>query len=237
MPNFLMALVIVFGGWWLVRQFANAQPAQLRGLIRKVAGGAIIAVSGFMALRGGINTAIPLFLLGLGLLGQQAAFPNGFPWNRKSPGQASRVATSLLAMELDHDTGNMDGTVLQGPLEGRRLSALSPGQLQSLLRQCGNAGDQSQPLLEAWLDRNRSGWREQWQSGQRRDSVPSGVRMSAKEALAVLGLRDGAAMADIRAAHRRLMKEFHPDHGGSDYLAAKINEAKDVLLQDAGATS
>jgi curved DNA-binding protein CbpA len=56
--------------------------------------------------------------------------------------------------------------------------------------------------------------------------------MSRDEAFAVLGLKPGASSTDIRTAHRHLMKEYHPDKGGSDYLAAKINQAKDVLLQD-----
>ena len=70
--NFLIGLVIVVGGWWLIRAFANAQPAKVRGLIRKVGGGAIIAFSGLLALRGQVNLAMPLFMLGLGLMGQQA---------------------------------------------------------------------------------------------------------------------------------------------------------------------
>ena len=46
----------------------------------------------------------------------------------------------------------------------------------------------------------------------------------------MLGLQEGASDDDIRAAHRKLILQTHPDKGGSDYLASKINEAKDVLL-------
>jgi curved DNA-binding protein CbpA len=55
--------------------------------------------------------------------------------------------------------------------------------------------------------------------------------MSRAEALHVLGLEEGASKEDIRSAHRRLMLQIHPDKGGTSYLAAKINEAKDVLLK------
>jgi DnaJ-class molecular chaperone len=51
-----------------------------------------------------------------------------------------------------------------------------------------------------------------------------------KEALAVLGLDDAAEKDDIIAAHRTLMQKLHPDRGGNDYLAAKINQAKDLLV-------
>ena len=237
MVNFIIGAVIVFGGWWLIRSFASAQPAQVRGLIRKVAGGALIAFSGFLALRGGMQLAMPVFLLGLGLMGQQYVFPNGMPWQRKTPGQTSRVATSLLAMTLDHDSGQMDGEVLAGPYKGRKLSSLSLEEAMRLHAQCAAAADQSRALMEAWIARAHPDWRERWTAGEgaSRTAAATSGRMSRKEALAVLGLAEGAGAEDIRAAHRRLMKTVHPDLGGSDYLAAKINEAKDLLLQDAGA--
>lgn len=231
MTNFLIGLAIVIGGWFLIKSFANAQPAQVRGLTRKVAGWGIIAVSGFLALRGALNLAMPLFALGLGLVGQNVVFPNGMPWNRKTPGQASRVATSLLAMELDHDSGRMDGEVLAGPFKGRKLSTLSLDEARRLHAQCAQAPDQSRALLEAWIGRTHPDWRENWGAETAAGAPPSSTRMTRAEALAILGLKDGAGPDEVRAAHRRLMKAAHPDLGGSDYLAAKINEAKELLLQ------
>ena len=231
MPNLIIALVVVFGGLWLIKKFANTSPSQAAGLSRKLAGGAIIALSGFLALRGLSTYAVPLFALGLGMIGQSSVFPNGFPWNKKSAGQKSRVATGILAMELDHDTGKMAGTVLSGPFKGASLEEMNSTDLKSLYDLCARASDQSISLLEAWLDRNKPEWRETWTGTDRAKQASAGA-MSRDEALSVLGLKAGATNEDIKNAHRRLMKDFHPDRGGSDYLAAKINQAKDILLHD-----
>ncbi|WP_119392303.1 DnaJ domain-containing protein [Taklimakanibacter lacteus] len=229
MQNLVIALVIALGGYWLLRQFIATPASQAAIFMRKAGGVALIAVAGFLTMRGAFNAAIPIFIVGLTLLGHSGLFPGGFPWGQKSAGQRSRVATGLLAMELDHDSGRMEGTVLAGPYKGRRLSALADEELRAFHRQCSSVNDQSRALFEAWLDRSKAGWREAWNAGPGNGAAPSG-KMSRAEALAVLGLKEGATPDEIRAAHRRLMKEFHPDHGGSDYLAAKINQAKDVLL-------
>jgi DnaJ domain len=231
MPQLIIALIIVFGGHWLIKQFAAATPSQAKGLSKKMAGGILIGVSGLLAMTGRMQFAAPLFAVGIGLFGYSSQFPNGFSWGKKSEGQKSRVATSILAMELDHDSGAMTGEVLAGPFRGKRLEDLDPDALGSLYEYCGSANDQSVSLLEAWLDRNKPNWRNTWTGERKAQSSGTGT-MSRDEAFAVLGLQPKATLQEIKDAHRRLMKDFHPDRGGSDYLAAKINQAKDILLQD-----
>ncbi|HEY1708647.1 MAG TPA: DnaJ domain-containing protein [Rhizomicrobium sp.] len=154
-------------------------------------------------------------------------------------GQTSRVATAWIEIELDHDAGEMQGLVLQGKFTGKTLLSLSPDDLLSLYRESGGSDPETARLLEAYMDRRLGpDWRlkQQGQQQQKADgqgSTPRGRRdsgMSRDEALAVLGLKPGASDDEIRAAHKKLMLQNHPDRGGSDYLAAKINEAKDVLL-------
>lgn len=149
--------------------------------------------------------------------------------------QVSEIRTRFLLMRLEHGSGTMDGEVLDGPFAGRQLSDLVLNELLRMLELYRDQDGQSAAVLEAYLDRERGpDWRDQDQAGPgsagsaRAASGP----LSEAEALAILGLQPGADAAAIRAAHRRLMQKLHPDRGGSDYLAAKINEAKRVLLKE-----
>jgi hypothetical protein len=230
MPPFVLALIILVGGLWFLKKLGKTPQAQVKPFLSKLAGGALVGFAGLLAMRGNMTVSLPLFVFGLGLLGHKSVFPNGFPFGgTKQPGQKSRVETSLISMELDHDSGTMEGRVVAGPYSGRALSSLSGVEIKNLHQQCAAAADQSQPLFEAWLDRNRRDWREGWSQAGGKSRANEG-RMSRAKALEVLGLKDGATVDDVRAAHRRLMKTMHPDLGGSDFLAAQINEAKDVLL-------
>ncbi len=154
-------------------------------------------------------------------------------FSQKTPAdRRSSVRTAALEMELDHETGGMDGIVLAGRFEGRELRDLDRADLLELRTDVRDDGD-SMALLDAYLDRRFAGWREDTETdaGAGQAGPPRTGTMSEEEAYEVLGLVRGADLAAIRSAHRRLMKDLHPDRGGSTFLAAKINEAKDVLVR------
>ena len=201
---------------------------------------ALMGLAVVMVFRGALGIALPIFLIGLGLMRMGNLGGMRLPWGQRSPGQKSTVKTSMLVMELDHDTGAIDGEVLAPPWSGRRLSDLDEQELQKLLEACRAVPDQSATLLEAYLDHAYPDWRsgEGADAGARAGagagSAPGSGTMTPDEARAVLGVGPDASDAEVRAAHRRLMKISHPDHGGTDYLATKINQAKDVLLGKTG---
>ncbi len=229
--TYLLAGVAGFVVMALLSQaFMRTNPGQVAGVMRKVVGTGAIALAGLLALRGGLPLAVPVFLFGLQMLGMRQ--PYGWP-GQTGAGKTSKVETSILTMELDHDTGTIDGMVRTGAFAGRPLSSLDTADLLKLREECESAPDQSLTLIEAYLDRRDPDWRAAAQ-GRARSGGSYGARqrnaMSRAEALGVLGLREGASEADIKAAHRRMMKVNHPDRGGSADLAARINQAKDVLL-------
>ena len=215
---------------WMAQKYLQADPRKLAAMAKPAAGTAALGFAGFLALRGQYAIAAPLAFVGFGLLGWMPFGPAGFgARTQKSTGQVSRVRSAFLEMELDHDTGAMRGVFLAGPRQGTRLDTLDVDTLISLF---GEIDEESRALLAAYLDRRDAGWREHAQADAAagRSSAPRGP-MTHEEAYQILGLERGASTEDIVGAHRTLMKKLHPDLGGTNYLAARVNEAKDTLLR------
>jgi hypothetical protein len=212
------------------RAYTLANPQVLAHQLRLIGGVALLAGAGFLVFRGLVGYAMTLAAMGSWLLWGRGGFP-GFPGRAQpSPGQSSRVVTEHLEIELDHDTGDISGRVLKGIFAGRRIEDLKPVELAHLWQDCRFTDPQSAQIVEAYLDRVHASWREDMARAEGRDSPSSDGRMTREQALDILGLKAGASEEDIRRAHRELMMKLHPDRGGSTFLAAKINEAKDVLL-------
>ncbi len=227
----LGGFAVLSGFLLLVYLFVNADPARLArglkvtGIVIAFAAVATLAISGRLA-----ALLMPLAMLMPLLIRVRSLLDRYRP---PAGGQTSTVATAFLRMTLDHDTGSMEGTILRGRFAGMRLDELGPADLLALLRECRAEDEEGARLLEAYLDRVHPEWREEL-AGERAGGAGArstgGGDMSVEEAYAILGLSAGVDAEAIKEAHRRLMVKLHPDHGGSDYLATKINRARDVLL-------
>jgi hypothetical protein len=230
MPAFLLGVVALLLLLFAGSAFVKADPKQVARVLRWIGGGTALLLAGFLLFRGAIAFAIPLGAFGLSLLGWASFWPAPFgSRTQRSAGQASRVRTAFLEMELDHDTGRMNGRVLAGNYQGASLETLERATLIKLLSEID---DDSRDLLAAYLDRREPSWREyaQGDAGAGARPADSG-KMTEREAYQILGLQPGASPEEISRAHRSLIKKLHPDQGGTTYLAARINEAKDVLLR------
>ncbi len=229
-PTLLIGLAVLFVLIFVGRMVSTSDPKKLAKLVRTIGGIASIALAAFLAVRGQFILAVPVAFFGAGLLGWVRAPASWTARTQRTTGQVSRVRAQFLEMELDHDSGEMRGRVLKGKYENVPLDALDPPTLLTLRDEFD---DESRALLEAYLDRRTPGWRENVDedpSAGRREP-PRHSAMTEEEAHQILGLKAGATDAEIRRAHRSLMKKLHPDQGGSTYLAARVNEAKEVLLR------
>jgi DnaJ-domain-containing protein 1 len=232
MSAFLFGLVALLLLLWAASAFIKSDPTQVARVLRWIGGGGSLLLAGFLLFRGQIGIAIPLGAFGLGLLGWTSFRPASFgARTQRSAGQTSHVRTAFLQMELDHDTGRMHGHVLAGSYQGASLDALDQAALMKLL---GEIDENSRDLLAAYLDRREPGWREHTQhdAGASAGTRSAGTgKMTEEEAYQILGIQPGASAEEIGHAHRSLIKKLHPDQGGTTYLAARINEARDVLLR------
>lgn len=226
---------VLLGGLALLALLAVYQV--LRGVDRRRLMGSlrwvVVGVAGlaalFMVLARRIDIAL---LLGAGAASVWRTGRLG-PFSFDSPpeGNVSKVRSRYFAMELDHDTGEVQGRVLTGQFAGADLIDLNEAETRALIDEIGTDPDSLQ-LLESWLDANRAGWREYF--AQTDGAAGAGQSQAGGDPIAddyaVLGVEPGASDEDIKAAHREKMKAAHPDHGGTSEQAARINEARDRLL-------
>src|SRR5215468_6292784 len=222
MATIVFGLVVLALLLWALNAFTKVNP-QTAAVVLKTGGGlGAIAVAGVLGVRGRLDIAIPLGLTGLGLLGWLPwSMPGLAARTNKSAGQVSRVRSAFVEMELDHDSGAMRGRILAGRHEGAMLDALDIATLTGFLTDIDEESREPRWREHAQADAAPDADRKSWRSG----------KMTEEEAYHILGVQPGASAEDIGRAHRALMKKLHPDQGGSTYLAARVNEAKDVLLR------
>jgi DnaJ-like protein len=219
----IVALLIIL---WFMHKYVQANPKGMAYALQK--GGGILALiaAAFVTARGELAVGLPLALMGFGLLGWLKTGSFGL-W-----GQAETVArrrTAFLDIEIDQASGTIRGRVIAGRRAGSDLDALDDATLEALRME---VDDESRRLLTAYLDRRRSARGEHAQhDAHTRRAAPARGKMSEQEAYQILGLEPGAGAEEIGRAYRALMKKLHPDQGGPTYLAARINEAKEVLLR------
>lgn len=235
MPYLILGLALVVGFVLLARGIAGTDPKLVVRVLKWTLGGLGAALFGFLLVTGRFYALAEYFIFALPAVLFWRRIANGLKGLRgPSPGQSSDIETRYLRMALDHDTGQLRGTVLEGRFQGRLVEELSQSELLDLLHECRVEDPDAGPILETYLDRTFGAeWRDAEAGGAAGAGgahVSGSGRMTREEAYEILGLKPGAKPAEIKEAHRHLMLKLHPDQGGSTYLAAKINQAKDVLL-------
>ena len=238
LPYFILGFALLIGLLLAGRWFAGTNAKVLARTAKRVALGLILGTIAFFAVTGRLNWAflalpalLPWILRARAFSRRAKNFSRMAGGSGTPSGQISEIATRFLRVTLDHDSGAIAGEVIDGPHAGQRLDELRLDDLIGFLGICQAEDEQSAQVLTAYLDRIHPEWRERAQpAGAATGNGFAGGPMSRDEALQILGLEPSANTDDIKEAHRRLMGGLHPDHGGSTYLAAKLNEAKDLLL-------
>ncbi|MEC4669065.1 MAG: DnaJ domain-containing protein [Nitrospirota bacterium] len=230
---FILGLCLLVGFILLARWFIATEHKKVVALARWVLAILGLIAGGYLLWSGRALAVLALPLLLPMIMNWRATRSRLRVAQGPSPSQASEVETRFLKMTLDHDSGVMTGLVKEGRFRGRALEDLSMEELVALWVECRAEDAQSAAVLETYLDRTQgdASWREAAGRAGAGPRPPSGEgAMTQEEAYEILGLQPGASPEEIHDAHRRLMQKIHPDHGGSNYLAAKINQAKERLL-------
>lgn len=235
MPYILAGFLVFYLALYGMRAFTRANPAALAQALRRFGSLIVLLLAGLAFLRGSLDGAVVLAAIGVWLL-VSAATKSRHGLFGAGAGATSRLRSAVVEMEVDHSSGVMCGTVLAGPDEGKSLAQMTRQQCEALHALCLREDPDGARLLEAYLDRRFPGWRaaRNESADPRSRRAQAGARpgiMSEDEAYEVLGLQKGATRDDVMRSHRSLIKKLHPDHGGSTDLAARVNEAKDVLMR------
>ena len=244
MPTFIAGLLLLYLLLAAIKSFGRMTPADAARLMRKSGAALGFASLVLTALRGrlGLFGLIASALIGLagrglsggGLGGGGVGGGGGFRDVGGGAGRTTTARSAWIEMRLDLDSGAVEGAVIGGPWRGRVLASFDRVELTNLYVGCRRDDPDGARLLETYLDRRFAGWREadEGQADRRRGGL--GGAMTRDEAYEILGLPKGADAEEIVRAHRLLMKKLHPDHGGTTALAARVNQAKDVLLDRHG---
>lgn len=250
----LIIIIAIFALLLIIRFFYRQSSPNLKKIGRNLAIGLAAGIFLILLATGRLHwlfaaaaAAVPLVLRMLPLLRYVPLLKNLYKKYQNRQGgsggsgtasQTSSVRSRYIHMTLNLDSGEVNGEVLEGQFSGRKLDELSLQELFALLQEC-EADSESVSLLVAFLDRNHPEWREEAQDAGSSQSYQSAgdsssgasSKMTADEAYEILGLPKDATEEQINEAHRKLIHKLHPDHGGSTYLSAKINLAKDTLLK------
>ncbi len=223
-----LGIAILYG---VAQLLLNLDARTLVRIARYVVAALLILAGLGLTLARQVAIGLPAIFFGGVLLFRGRLGPWDFGSGSRQDGQASSVRSRFVEASLDHDSGELSGRVREGRFAGRDLDELTDAELHELHAEVRGDAD-SEALVEAYLDRRVPGWRDNAEGDA--DAGPGSAAdagaMTDKQAYEILGLAPGASEADIRAAHRRLLKGVHPDQGGSTFLAARINQAKDWLL-------
>ena len=227
-------IALLLGVRWIARQ---PPPVRRKWLLFAVVGVlAALALSGRLHwLVAAVGATLPLLYKLFALVRFVPLFTRIFHnFNLGSQGFANFQSRSLV-LEINPLTGTMDGRVLAGRYQGRRLSSFSKSELEALMAEFVEDDPQAAQLLRSY-HRMRAR-RASKRGDDHRDGPGDGgakapaFDMSRDQALRILGLEADATREEITEAHRRLIQKLHPDRGGSAHLAALINQAKDLLLE------
>lgn len=222
----IAALIIL---WYAKTAFEKADRAKLQRAMKPLGGLATLALAGFLFMRGQGELALGVAGFGLYLMGVVKTHKLGALFGNEP---ISHMRSAMIEIEVMRN-GELRGSVLAGPMMGRPLEEFSQEMLLELRALCRREDPYGAQLLEAYLDRRFAGWRAASQDDLNagREVQRATASMTEEEAYEILGLTKAATREDITRAHRTLIKKLHPDHGGTTALAAKVNEAKSILMR------